>query len=172
MIAFPPTLTQAKRSLLWLQAGNGRQALGCSWLSSFFCLYWTHGDTPHIRSNVLKAICFCFKTDEAVLPYQDAHWGRLSCWQSSRLSLCFSVGAIGPMPPTQISGVSGEYKHKLSHLLLSSQRYCRLAATPPRSQPYWALSEPRGARDLFTQPNLQDRCLNLSCSYNKSIYFF
>lgn len=58
VIAFPPTLKEAKRSLLWLQPGNGRQALGCSWLSSAFCLCWTRGDTPLIRSKVLEAICF------------------------------------------------------------------------------------------------------------------
>lgn len=125
VIAFPPTLTQAKRSLLWLKPGNGRQALGCSWLSSFFCLCWTHGDNPLIRSKVLKAICFHLKTEKAVLSYQHTHWGRLPCWQSSCLSSCFSLGAVGPMAPTQNSGASEKYKHKLSNLLLSNQLHCR-----------------------------------------------
>lgn len=79
MIAFPPTLTPAKRSLLWLQPGNGRQALGCSWLSSLFCLCWTHGDTPLIRSKVLKAIYFRLKTGKAELSYPHTRWGWLPC---------------------------------------------------------------------------------------------
>lgn len=78
VIAFPPTLTQAKRSLLCLQPENGRQALGWSWLSSVFCLCWTHDDTPLFRSKVLKAICFHLETEKAVLSYQHTHWGRLT----------------------------------------------------------------------------------------------
>lgn len=109
LIAFPPTFTQAKRSLLWLQPGNGRQALGCSWLSSVFCLCWTHSDTPLVKSKVLKAICFHLKPAKAVLSSQHTCWGRLLCRQSSRLSLCFSVGAAGPVAPTQISE---KEKHK------------------------------------------------------------
>ena len=142
VIAFPPPLTQAKRSLLWLQPGNGRQALGCSWLSSYFCLCWTHGDAPLTRSKVLKAICFCLKAEKAVLSHQHAHWGRLPCWQSSRPSSCFSLGAVGPMAPTQISGASEKYKHKLSNLLPSSQLYCRFGNY---STQFSALLGPLGA---------------------------
>lgn len=78
VIAFPPTLTQAKRSLLCLQPENGREALGWSWLSSVFCLGWTHDDTPFFRSKVLKAIYFHLKPEKAVLSYQHTRWGRLT----------------------------------------------------------------------------------------------
>lgn len=162
-------LSHKPRGVSCVQPGNGRQALCCSWLSSVFCLCWTHGDTPLVRSKVLKATYFHLKTEKAVLSYQHTHWGRLPCWQSSCLSLCFSFGTVDPMAPTQISGAS--INTNVLTFCYRASYIASLATTTPSSQPYWALSEPRGHRDLLTQPNLQDQCLNLSCSYNKSIYF-
>lgn len=92
---------QAKRSLLRLQPGNGRWALSCSWLSSSFCLCWTHSDTPLLRSQSLQAICLHWGPDEAVLSYQHIH-RVLPCWQSSPLSFCSGFTALSPMAFTRI----------------------------------------------------------------------
>lgn len=150
LIAFPPSLAQAKRSLLRLQPGNGRQALGCSWLSVSFCFCWTHGDTPLFSSKVLKAICFRLRPDEAVLSYQHARWGVLLLSVLLQLRCSKSLGSH--------RNVRCLWKSLTSVVPTICYRASNLAGwatATPSSEPYWALSEPRGCTDQLARLVLQ-----------------